>query len=80
MVKRAGICIDVGEPEEVHRVDEWFSQWRSALSHVSDNEGCGCCVNMWYVEGPDEAIDQLPADAAVFRGDQDPYWAKYDAS
>ena len=26
---------------------------------VSDDEGCGCCVNLWNVDGPEEALSEL---------------------
>jgi hypothetical protein len=79
MTKRAGICVNVDGPEEVRGVEEWFKQWRSALSHLSENEGCGCCVNIWYVEGPEEAIRDIHEASRVFRGDLDAYWSKHDA-
>jgi len=31
-----------------------------SLTFRSENQGCGCCVNMWNVEGPDEALAALP--------------------
>ena len=27
---------------------------------VSENSGCGCCVEIYDVEGPQEAIDAIP--------------------
>lgn len=31
------------------------------LTCRSENQGCGCWVNVWDVEGPDEALAALPS-------------------
>ena len=59
---RATIIVDVNRPEELAAAEAWFGRWRSRLTHVSEDEGCGCCVNMWNVDGPDDAISDLPTD------------------
>ena len=56
---RATICVDVGVPEQA-AVDAWLERWRSRLPFVSDNEGCGCCVDIYRVEAPQQALDELP--------------------
>ena len=58
---RATIIVSVDNPDEIRAVDDWFARWRDGLSHLSENERCGCCVNIWNVEGPPEAIAELPA-------------------
>ena len=78
-LKRAGICIDVTKPEEVRGIEEWFRKWKPALSHVSEDEGCGCCVEIWHVEGPEEAIREIPKGSTTFNGGSDYYWDEYDA-
>ena len=30
------------------------------MTVFSDDYGCGCCVSLYDIEGPDEAIDSLP--------------------
>lgn len=57
---RATIIVAVDFPEEMQAAEEWFARWRDSLTYVSENEGCGCCVNIWNVEGPSEAFDALP--------------------
>lgn len=57
---RITIIVDVNIPEEIRAVEEWFARWRGSLTSVSEDEGCGCCVNIWNVEGPPEAIAALP--------------------
>ena len=57
---RATICVEADAAEEQALIEAWFTRWRSRLPYCSDNEGCGCCVDMWDVEGPIEAIGELP--------------------
>lgn len=53
------VALDVGE--EVQAAKRWFADWRSMLTHVSENEGCGCCVDIYNVEGPAAAIAAIPS-------------------
>jgi hypothetical protein len=54
------ICVEVDSAEEVALVERWFDQWRARLTHCSENSGCGCCVNIWDVDAPEEAVAALP--------------------
>jgi hypothetical protein len=58
---RATLIISADAPEERAAADLWFEAWRSSMTFVSDNTGCGCCVDIYDVEGPQEAIDAIPA-------------------
>lgn len=58
---KATICVDVDSLEEVAAVDAWFTTWRDQLVYCSENSGCGCCVNIWDIDGPSYAIAELPA-------------------
>jgi len=60
---RATICVDRNHQDEVEAVEAWFARWRGCLTFVSENEGCGCCVDIWNVEGPDEAMAAIPGQA-----------------
>jgi len=64
---KATVIVAVDYPEEVRVVEEWFAKWCDHLTSVSDDYGCGCCVNLWDVEGPEEAIRELP-EIAVTQG------------
>jgi len=57
---KAQIIVAVDAPDEVQAVGDWFDKWRNRLTFVSGNTGCGCCINMWEVEGPIEALRELP--------------------
>ena len=61
--------MDAGVPEQA-AVDAWLERWRPRLPFVSDNEGCGCCVDIYNVEAPPEALAELPP--AVFASSE---WA-----
>jgi hypothetical protein len=65
---RATLVVEVDQFDEVAAIDAWFARWQSKLAHCSDNLGCGCCVDIWHVDAPQEAIDQLPP--AVFAGNE----------
>lgn len=57
---RATICVAVDGPEEVAAAEAWFARWRPHLFYCSENTGCGCCVDIWDVDAPPEAIAELP--------------------
>ncbi len=57
---RATICVEADAAEDQALVKAWFTRWQPQLAYCSDNEGCGCCVDMWDVEGPAEAVAELP--------------------
>lgn len=59
---RATIVVDVTHPEEMAASEEWFARWTATLTYRSENQGCGCCVNIWDVEASNEALDALPAN------------------
>jgi hypothetical protein len=57
---RATIVVEADRPDEVEAIAAWFVGWQARLMHCSDNLGCGCCVDIWEVQGPQQAIDELP--------------------
>ena len=65
---RATLIVEVDKPEEVAAMEAWFTRWQARLTHQSDNLGCGCCVDIWQIEAPQEAIDELPP--ALCAGDE----------
>ena len=58
---RATICVAVDQPGEVAAAEAWLERWRGRLAHLSEDYGCGCCVRLYDVDGPPEAIAALPA-------------------
>ena len=69
---RATIIVNVDNPEESRASEQWFAKWASTLTYHSENEGCGCCVNIWNVEGPSDALADLPLN---IKGNSD--WANH---
>ena len=59
---RATIIVDLKHPEEVAASEDWLAKWKPSLTYRSENQGCGCCVNIWDVEGPEEALAALPSN------------------
>lgn len=57
---RAGVIADVNTPGEAEAAEAWIAAARLRLIHVSEGEGCGCCVLIWTVEGPEEVLATLP--------------------
>ena len=57
---RATITASLELPDEVSAFDTWLERWRSRLTFLSEERGCGCCVRMRDIEGPQEAIDDIP--------------------
>jgi hypothetical protein len=58
---RATLCAFTDVQSEVDALYAWIDKWKDFLSHLSGNQGCGCCVDMYDVEGPAEAIDDIPS-------------------
>ncbi|MFT3880071.1 MAG: hypothetical protein QM703_10485 [Gemmatales bacterium] len=65
---KAQIIVEVDQPDEVRALAMWFERWRDRLASVSDNTGCGCCVDIWDVEGPAEALAELPEAVVAHPG------------
>ena len=59
---RTTVIVDVDATEEVMQVEAWLTKWRPHLQYVSQQQGCGCCIYMWDVEGSNEAISELPLE------------------
>jgi hypothetical protein len=62
---RATIIVDADEPEERAAAEAWFARWRGRLTYCSDVGGCGCCYESWDVDGPEEAIAELPYELSA---------------
>lgn len=58
---RATLIAASDSPEEMSALEEWLSRWRDSLSYLSDDTGCGCCVHIYDVDGPQEAVDAIPS-------------------
>jgi hypothetical protein len=61
-MKRATITTNRDEPGSVAACEAWMQRWKPQLIRISENYGCGCCVDIYDVEGADEAIDAIPEE------------------
>lgn len=57
---RQTICIAVDEPDEVEEGARWLVENRHRLAFISENYGCGCCVDLYDLEAPAEVLATLP--------------------
>ena len=60
MTQRASISVASDAPDEQAAFEAWLRRWEAQLTFISDDYGCGCCVHLFDVEGPKEAIGAIP--------------------
>lgn len=58
---RATLSVTIDNERDIQAVNAWFRRWGTRIQ-CTDNQGCGCCVDVWHVEAPSEALAELPAD------------------
>ena len=56
----AQIIVAVDQPTEVTAFKTWLAANESRLTYISDKTGCGCCVDIYDVEGPEEVLRTIP--------------------
>ncbi|MBD2744124.1 hypothetical protein [Coleofasciculus sp. FACHB-1120] len=57
---KASICVDAKTPEQ-ELLKEWIQKWKGKIRYLSNNEGCGCCNDLYQVDAPAEVLNELPA-------------------
>ena len=57
---RATVSVTIDNEREVAAVNAWFQRWGPRIQ-CADNQGCGCCVDIWDVRAPAQALAELPA-------------------
>jgi hypothetical protein len=67
---RAQIIIAVDQPADVAAFDAWLAGNESRLSFFSGNIGCGCCVDIYDVEGPEDVIRTIPQAILAWSPDE----------
>jgi hypothetical protein len=63
--RRATVCAQVDRPDDVWAAQLWLESHRASLTFVSDDEGCGCCIHSWRIEGPAEVVQTLPPEISA---------------
>ncbi len=56
-------CDDDDYQLQLAQVDAWFAANADHIQSKSDDEGCGCCVNIWEVECDEALMASLPASS-----------------
>ncbi len=56
---RKTIIVRADRPEDRERLALWFHDWLDELAFVSDNDGCRCCCDIFYVDASAEAVSRL---------------------
>ena len=70
---RATVSVTIDNEREVMAVNAWLNRWGPRIQ-LSDQQGCGCCVDIWDVEGPADLIASIPPASLA-----DSKWVKSDA-
>ena len=65
---RATVCLWSESLEEKLDFTLWLNVWKKKMTFVSADYGCGCCVHLFDLEGPKEAIDAIPAQLLTVSG------------
>lgn len=52
------VAVDI--PDEVAAAEAWFARWGARLAYRSETMGCRCCIEMWDVEAPPQAVAEIP--------------------
>ena len=68
---RATVCLWSESLEEKVDFTLWLNVWKKMMSFVSADYGGGCCIHLFDVEGPKEAIDAIPTQLLTV-----PAWIK----
>ena len=63
--QRATVCLRADSIEEKVEFTAWQTTWKKRMTFVSHDYGCGCCIHIFDLEGPPEAIDALPPELLV---------------
>jgi len=59
------VIVEVSDAQEAEVFSVWLERWRGRVV-VSENEGCGCCVDIWQISGPADAKAELPEKLISF--------------
>ena len=52
---RYEVIVDVNDKAESDGFEAWLQQYQNEVIAISENSGCGCCVNIFTIEVTDNA-------------------------
>jgi hypothetical protein len=59
---RATLVAIADNPSSRIAAEAWLQENQHLLSFVSENLGCGCCVDIWNIEGDSDIISSIPSE------------------
>jgi len=59
-MQRGTISISSDSQDEESAFQDWLHRWEDKLKYISEDYGCGCCVHLFDIEGPEDAISDIP--------------------
>lgn len=62
------VIVETADVEEVNAFHSWIVRNRQHVLAISENEGCGCCVDIWYIK-VDGHQEQMPHASEARPGD-----------
>ncbi|MCP4105519.1 MAG: hypothetical protein GY749_08285 [Desulfobacteraceae bacterium] len=60
MMKKCTIIVDADDNIGKKFVKEWFRKNEKGIEFKSENEGCGCCVDLYCIKAEDDLTDKIP--------------------
>lgn len=64
---KATLSVTIDNERDVLAVTAWLNRWGNKLK-LSDKRGCGCCVDIWDVQAPQQALSELPSEMVAVDG------------
>ena len=61
MIKKKEVIV-IAENDNQDLLYAWIKKNRDKLKFVSDDEGCGCCVSIFRIEGEESILATFPEE------------------
>ena len=61
MIKKKEVIV-IAENDNQDLLYAWIKKNRDKLKFVSDDEGCGCCVSIFRIEGEESLLATFPEE------------------
>jgi len=58
--KRVTIFFDNMDSYKASVFESWLKKWKDKITILSEQFGCGCHHDLYEVEGPEEALAEIP--------------------
>ena len=61
MIRKKEVIV-IAENDNQDLLYAWIKENRDKLKFVSDDEGCGCCVSIFRIEGEESILATFPEE------------------